>query len=134
MIGGAVLALVVLPLAIGARYDSFPLSTFPMFASSRPDVATVSTVVAVDEDGTHTLSSHVIGGTDEPMLAAETVVRAVRRGAADALCAEVAARAGRVASGATLEVVTEEYDTIAWFDGRRAPLSRAVHARCEVPA
>jgi hypothetical protein len=133
VVSAAVLALVMVPLFIGTRYDSFPLSTFPMFAGSKPDVAPVSTVVATSDEGTSRLSSELIGGTDEPMLAAETVVRAIRRGDAEALCAEVARRAaGGEHRESTLEVVTESYDTIAWFDGARAPVARTVHARCEV--
>jgi len=32
-----------------------------------------------------------------------------------------------------LEVVTVRYDAIGWFDGRRQPLDRTVHASCPVP-
>ena len=30
-----------------------------------------------------------------------------------------------------VEIVTETYDVIAYFDGDREPLARTVHARCE---
>ena len=75
------------------RYDSFPLSTYPMFAGDRDRVAPVAAVVAVEGDEVSRLSSELIGGTDEPMLAAETVVHTIRDGHASALCAEVADRA-----------------------------------------
>jgi hypothetical protein len=127
----ALVALVAAPLAVGTAYDSFPLSTYPMFAGDRARVASVATVVGVGPDGVERLSSQEIGGTDEPMLAAETVARAVARGQADALCAEVARRV-RAGHGADrLEVVTERYDTLAWFDGGHEPLERTVHASCE---
>ena len=126
----AIGALLAVPLLIGTRYDSYPLSTYPMFAGDRDRVASVSTVVAEGER----LSSQVIGGTDEPMLAAESVVDAIRADATAALCAEVAARAASDHPGATLEVVTERYDTLAWFDDQRTPIERTVWATCEVPA
>lgn len=132
--GLALVAVLALPLLLGTRYDSFPLSTYPMFAGERDRVTSIATVVAVDGDTTARLSSRLIGGTDEPMLAAETVVHAIRDGAADRLCREVAARAGADHTGRILEVVTERYDTVAWFDGVRKPVARTVHARCEVPA
>ena len=130
-----IVAVVLLPVAISSRYDSFPLSTFPMFAGPRSEVAPVSTVVAVDGDRSERLSSHLIGGTDEPMLAAETVVHAIRDGTVDELCREVAARAaGSALQGWTLEVVTEQYDTTRWFEGDRDPVERTVYTTCGVPA
>ena len=130
----AIAAVIALPLLVDAGYDSFPLSTYPMFARDRDRVVAVSTVVARDGDHTVRLTSHIIGGTEEPMLAAETVAIAVRAGEADALCGEVAARAANAGIDGTLEVVTEHYDTRAWFDGEHEPLERAVHASCEAPS
>jgi hypothetical protein len=134
-VAAAVLAGVLLaPALVATRYDSFPLSTYPMFAGDRDRVAPVSTVVAVSGEGTERLSSHLIGGSDEPMLAAETVVHAIRDGTTDELCREVAQRAvGSELSGRTLEVVTELYDSRAWFDGEREPVDRTVFAECTVP-
>ena len=53
--------------------------------------------------------------------------KAIRADETDELCAEIA---GRVDAGRTLEVVTETYDTIAWFDGDETPTDRVVHATC----
>jgi len=133
LIAAALAGIVLAPALLSTRYDSYPLSTYPMFAGDREQVAPVSTVIAVDGHRTERLSSQLIGASDEPMLAAETVVHAIRDGESDALCREVAARAaGGDLNGWTLEVVTERYDTSAWFDGRRDPIDRTVYAHCEV--
>ena len=126
-------AAVVAPMLVSEGYDSFPLSTYPMFAGHRDRVAPIATVVAVKGDEVARLSSELIGGTEEPMLAAETVVHAIRDGHASVLCAEIADRAAARGVRGTLQVVTERYDTLRWFDGDRAPVDRTVHAQCEVP-
>jgi hypothetical protein len=131
VIGMALVAIVAAPVLVDARYDSFPLSTYPMFARDRGRVVSIPTVVAVDGEHTTRLSSELIGGTDEPMLAAESVVHAIRDGDATSLCAEVAVRAAGRARG-VLQVVTETYDTMTWFDGERTPRGRTVHATCPV--
>jgi hypothetical protein len=126
-------ALLAVPLAMGTRYDSLPLSTYPMFAGDRGRVVAVPTIVAVGRDGAiERLSSQLIGGTDEPMLAFETVAAALRAGDAPALCREVAARLGTTKAASRIAVVTERYDTLAWFDGAREPRARVVHASCAI--
>jgi len=117
--------------------DSFPLSTFPMFASRRSSAEQVTTAVAVADDGRVVrLSPERIAGTDEVIQAAATVRTAVQQGRADDLCAEIATRlAGADADSGVVvavEVVTERYDAPDWFAGRRDPLERVVHARCPV--
>ena len=116
--------------------DSFPLSTFPMFSSRRTSTERVDTAVAVLADGSvRRLSPERIGGTDEVILAGATVSRAVASGGAAGLCAEIAARvaAGGPSGAVRVEVVSETFDAVAWYDGRRDPLARTVHADCRVP-
>jgi hypothetical protein len=126
--GCFLLGLMVWPATVGR--DSFPLSNYPMFASDRPAQASFRTVVGVDASGSPVrLSPADIGGTDQVIQAAATVGRAIADGEADQLCAEVADRVG--ADVVAVEVVTERYDTIAWFDGHETPAERVVHARCD---
>jgi len=122
---------VVAPILRQPARDSFPLSTYPMFADDRGPVAVVNTVLGVDRGGaTHTLSPEIIGGSDEVILAAATVSNAIRAGAADRLCAQVAERTD-VGTYRWLRVVTHRYDTVAYLDGNREPLDEVVHAECE---
>ena len=126
---------VVAPLLRGPAHDSFPLSTYPMFSNEKAGEAVIATVVGVEPDGTfRTLSPEIIAGTDEVILAAETVNRAVGTGPARAtgLCHDVAARLGdRAARLTEVAVVTARYDTVAYLRGDERPLDVVVHARCD---
>ena len=124
-----VLALVAAPLLRAPSNDSFPLSTYPMFSVARPAETSVSTAVGWSADGERvTLSPRIIGGTAEVIQAAGTIAQAIGSGTTDALCSEVLAKApDRVAA---VEVVTETYDVVAYFDGAEDPIRRTVHARC----
>lgn len=125
-------AAAIWPATTSPARDSFPLSNYPMFAADRPTEASFATVVAVADDGTtDRLTPRTIGGTDQVIQAAATVARAVRDDEADELCREILER---VDDPARLEVVTERYDTIGWFDGSETPISRTVHATCEGPS
>jgi hypothetical protein len=131
----AVVVVFVVPLVLDR--DSFPLSTYPMFSSRRTSTEVVDTAVArtADDSTTWRLDPERIAATDEVIIAAVTVSEAVRDGSADELCREIA---GRVQDNgpdgaAVVEVVTERFDAVTWFEGDRTPIERIVHARCDVP-
>ncbi|MEJ7583084.1 MAG: hypothetical protein WKF43_03155 [Acidimicrobiales bacterium] len=129
-IAAAVIAAVISP-AVRDR-DSFPLSTYPMYARTRGATVVLSTAVGADGAGaTQALSLSVIANTDDPLIAASAVDHAIRSGRADELCAEVAARAST--AFATIEVVEERHDVVARSSGKRSLLGRSVHSRCPVP-
>jgi hexokinase len=133
MIAALAIALVVaLVWPAPAGRDSFPLSNYPMFAAARPAETSSRSAVGVDAAGEFLrLSPADIGGTDQVIQAAATIRQAVENDTTDELCDEIAERiSGRAVA---VEVVTERYDTIAWFDGRTEPIERRVHARCPVP-
>jgi hypothetical protein len=135
-----VLVVVVVGLfPIVADRDSFPLSTLPMFSADLAAVQPIDTVVGVRADGTEVaLGPDRIAGTDVVNQAAAVVSSAIAHGSAGVLCAQVAERvAGDELAGAgavALEVVTEHYDAVRWFDGDHRPVGRDVHARCPRPA
>ena len=113
--------------------DSFPLSTFPMFAADIDATQSVDTAVAVRSDGSvERLSPADIGGTTVVNQAASVVTTAIVGGRARELCADIAGRVGGGGDRVAVEVVTERYDAVRWFDGDRTPVSRVVHARCPV--
>jgi hypothetical protein len=124
-----IVLLVAAPVARPPVDDSFPLSTYPMFSWSRPQETTVSSAAGYDAAGGRLrLSPMVVGGTREVIQAAGTVAQAINTGAAAALCREVLAGApGQVVA---VEIVTEIYDVIAYFEGDEDPRRRTVHARC----
>jgi len=138
VVGCGVTALVLSPLFREPRRDSFPLSTYPMFAD-HPQDPWIFTVLGVDESGAeHRLSPALITGSHEAMQAAETVRLAVSESADTQirLCANVASRvasAGR-RSLVRLVVVGLQYDPVAYFteDGDE-PRARLEYARCDVP-
>jgi hypothetical protein len=113
--------------------DGFPLSTYPMFSRDRGQVVEVPTVVALGDDGeVERLPPSVIADTDQVLVAAAAVRRAVDGGpaAAGALCAEVAERAG--GRGTSVAVVVERHDAIAWSAGDREPLDRREVSECPI--
>jgi hypothetical protein len=103
-----------------------------MFSYDLGRVRPIDTAVGITDDGQQErLSPEIIAGGYEVIHASRTVSKAISSGDAPGLCAEIAARAGT--DYAAIEVVTETYDTVAWFGGDETPLDRVVHARCEVP-
>ncbi len=115
-----VLGVIVLPAVRG--HDSFPLSTYPMYARSRD---------AIDErGGTRRLSTATIARTDDPLIASSLLRTAIRTGRADALCAEIATRAP--AGTVAVEVVDERVDLVGAAAGDGSVRERTVRARCEV--
>lgn len=115
--------------------DSYPLSTYPMFSSRRTAIEPVHTAVLVDSEGEVTrLSPTQISGNDEVIIAAQLVYESIGRDGGVLLCDDIARRIGEPPSpSANIEIVTERYDAIAWYEGRRSPISRVVHASCGVP-
>jgi len=129
----AVAVLVVGAVPLGLDRDSFPLSTFPMFAADIERTQSVDTAVAIRADGTVVrLTPAEIGGTTVVNQAASVVTTAIVGGRAGELCTTIAGRVAGDAGLVAVEVLTERYDAVRWFDGDRTPVQRAVHARCAV--
>ncbi len=119
--------------------DSFPLSTYPMFAAPRSSTPSISTVVGLRADGERELlTPHLIGGDASVNLSLQTVERAIDRGrkAQRRLCRTVAERVAsdpeRGERIVRLEVVTERFDTRDDFGDLLEPRARKVHVRCRV--
>lgn len=137
----AVVAAVLSP-ALRTR-DSYPLSTYPVYATARQSTASLNTAVGLDDDGRwHRLSLAVIAATDDPLIAEDRVADAVRDGRTRQLCTAIADRAaergwgersgGRDPVIAEIEVVTERVDLVLTVAENAPPLDRTVHARCPV--
>jgi hypothetical protein len=114
--------------------DSYPLSTYPMFSYDLGRIESIDTAVGYDVAGRRTrLSPTLIAGGSEVIHAAVTVTTAIAHGDTDALCAEIAARARSDGSLVRIEVVTETYDVVTYFENHADPDPVVVHAACEVP-
>ena len=132
----ALVAVVGLPALHPGQPDGFPLSTYPMFASARGREISLATAVGVDRaGGSHRLDPVAIGGTSEVMQASETLDLAVVVGEPELsrLCGEIAGRVVADPELVAVELRSETYDAIAWFDGDHQPSSSVTHVRCEVP-
>ncbi len=121
--------IVVAPLLRAPHNDTYPLSTYPMFATDRGADHTIATAVSIDALGeVSRLSPKLIAGTDEVVLAAVTVARAVARGEADELCAEILDRIDRPAH---IVIRSETLDVVAHVVDGVEPTRIEVHAECE---
>ena len=124
----AVAAVLVLsPVLREPTSDSYPLSTYPMFARDRGNIHSIATVVERTGDGFERLTPKLISGTDEAVLASVTVSRSVRRGEAEVLCGEVLERLG---AGHRLEVRTETLDVVELSVKGSVEPTVTVHATC----
>jgi hypothetical protein len=125
----AVLLALVLPFV--RHHDSFPLSTYPMYAGTRARVETLPAVLGTDRDGrVERLSTARIARSDDPLITTSLLRQAIRSGRAETLCGEIA---GRAPSGiVTIEVVEDRFDLVASAAGDDGVLDRTVHARCTV--
>lgn len=127
-----VTGLAVLAPAVTGGGDSYPLSSYPMFSRDRGEEAHLATAVAESASGeVWRLDPETISGSDEVILAAATVARAIRGGRVEALCREIA---DRIDDPEARHVVvrTEQHDLVASLTDGAEPLAVEEHARCEV--
>jgi hypothetical protein len=124
------LTAVVSPAVIGR--DSFPLSTYPMYADRGSRLDTLATAVGVDAaGGVHRLSLATIAATNDPLIAESSLYEAIRTGRAGAVCVQIARRAGGFL--VRIEVVEERHDLVARAKHKGSLLERRLDASCEVP-
>lgn len=127
LVTALVLVAVVAPVL--RHRDSFPLSTYPMYASTRPQTVAFPTVAGYDAGGERVrLSLQAIARTDDALVGQARVRRAIDAGEADGLCAEVAD--GAPDDVERIEVVTERHDVVDLAAGDESLIDRAVHASC----
>ena len=135
-LGAALIVAVLLPLVGDPRDDDFPFSTYPMFSGRQSSEATIAHAVVIDANGERSALPPVAVANDEVIQAFETLRQAVRQGpdATARLCAHAADwYAGGHEGPARVEIVSDTYDAVAYFDGDKQPLATEVHASCEVP-
>lgn len=132
----AVLAALVMPIV--RNHDSFPLSTYPMYARQRDDVVVLPTAVGVTADGERErLGLDVIGMSDDPLIVGALLRQTARlgEGSLRVLCDDIAARAAnRDVDASIIEVIEERHDVVARAQGHESLASTTVLTTCEVPS
>ncbi len=135
-LGAALIVAVSLPLAGDPRADSFPFSTYPMFSGRQSPETTIPHAIVTDSSGERSVLPPVAVANDEVVQAFETLRQAVRQGpdATARLCARAADwYAGGGEGPATVEIVSDTFNAVAYFEGDKQPVATVVHASCEVP-
>lgn len=135
-VGVAAAAAVLSPL-VSMQDDSFPLSSYPMFARPRGQ-PTLYAVVARAADGSERRLAPSWLGSSEVLQAKVLIQRSVERGpeATRALCRSVAERIAAAPGTSDLrsvEIVRRRYDPVAYFVSGPEPLEQQRLEGCPVP-
>jgi hypothetical protein len=130
-----VTAVVLLLLPVLIDRDSFPLSTYPMYARARTAEVTIPTAIGIDRDGDeHRLTLQVIGASDDPLIVAGELRTAIAQDRAADRCRAIATRASDSLVAeldlVRVEVVMERHDVVGQVAGEQSLLARTVHAAC----
>jgi hypothetical protein len=135
VVGLGTTALVLSPLG-AMEHDSFPISSYPMFARPRGQPELFA-VVARAVDGSEVRVPASVVASSEPLQTKVLIQRSVEQGpeAMQALCRAVAAR---LAGGPgprlrSVEIVRRRYDPIAYFTRGPEPLEQQRLSSCRVP-
>ena len=137
LVGLGATAAVLSPLVSGAA-DSFPISTYPMFARA-PGQPTLFAVVATGADGVEQTLPPELVGSSEVLQAKVLIQRSVQRGtqATAELCEATAARVAasdRAGGLRFVDIVRRRYDPVAYFMTSVEPIDRERIFRCLIPA
>lgn len=139
--GLALIGAVISPAVRQPSVDGFPLSNYPMFATAKKTEAVVIRhVIAFDGSGGGRPVPPRLLGSFEVMQAFKTVGLAVRQGkkASAELCHRVARAVaddgGSWATAVRLEVRTDTFDAIAYFEGDTRSRGGRVVAQCSIPS
>ncbi len=128
--------MVLSPLLSGAA-DSFPLSTYPMFARPRGQPILYA-LVATARDGSERRVPAALVASGEVLQTKVLIQRSVENGplAMQALCEATAAKVAAMAGGDTpsfVDVVRRRYDPIGYFTTGPTPIEQERLFRCPVP-
>jgi hypothetical protein len=130
-------ALVLSPLLTGTA-DSFPVSTYPMFAR-RPGMLVLYSVLVTASDGSEQRLSPSVVGSGEVLQTKALIARSVELGPAAMaeLCQGTAERARAATPEAPdgyVDIVRRNYDPIAYFVSGPLPVDQERLFRCALPA
>ena len=132
----ALLGATLAPLLRDPHEDSFPLSTYPMFATKRPTQQTFRYALGVTNHGERrTLDPHLIG-SGAILQALKVMEMALSRGKteATALCQQIAARVAADSDFddvVAIRLVTGTHDAVEYLARGRIGIESDI-VRCEV--
>ncbi|MDB4991492.1 MAG: hypothetical protein JWN04_6670 [Myxococcaceae bacterium] len=134
--GLGLLALVIAPALGSPDDDSYPFSTYPMFARDRGK-PWLDFVEGVDARGDAVHLPPALVASDEVMQAAASVRRAVSAGPAGLVpfCAQIAARVAASSDAQSVRevrIVGARFDPVRYFVEGPTPEGRVEHFRCAV--
>ncbi len=123
------------PLARDPGDDSFPLSTYPMFAFARPTRVEIGYAIGQTATGTRRLTPTLIGAGEvlQAMAVVETAIKSGPR-RLEPLCRGIAARVAADADYGdvvAIRIVWATIDAVAYLVDDQ-PASEAERARCVV--
>jgi len=126
------------PLLRSARDDSYPLSTYPMFARVL-DKPKLTVAVGLTAGGEQLRLPPEMIATDQPMQAMRTLRQAGNgdRRALKALCASIAARVAGTSAFSqvvTVRIVRARFDPLTYFEGSPEPEHAQRLTSCSVKA
>jgi len=133
----ALLVAVMAPAFGDPAADSFPLSTYPMFARPKAKT-TIAFADGIDDHEHATRLGPELVANGEVMQASHTLHRAIR-GGQDRLaqvCARIAdgvASDSRLAPVVRIRLAEGQFDSVGYFLGAREPETRTIHLECDVP-
>jgi hypothetical protein len=135
--GVGMVALVAAPGFGDPDADSYPFSTYPMFARPR-DKPWLTIAEGVDAQGRALRLPPSVVAHDEVMQAAATLRRAVQGGpvALERLCAHIAGELQRDAAHGSVRqvrIVGARFDPLRYFSEGPLPEAREVYFACPVP-
>ncbi|MBK7829391.1 hypothetical protein [Nannocystis sp.] len=140
LVSGALLLMVLSPLCRPPGADSFPWSSYPMFGRGLASAhTTVHHMIAFDAAGGRRVVPPALVANDEVLQAEATLHGAARGGKQTSLelCRQVAARLADDPAWADIvrvELRSERYDAITYFEGDTAPIRPGrLRARCTPP-
>lgn len=116
--------------------DSYPLSTYPMFAWKRPTQLTMAYAIGETATGERRYLTPRIVGSGEVLQARAIVERAVAKGGKElaALCAKVAANVTKVPrfdDVVRVRILSGTHDSIAFLvDGKLGPEYERTRCEC----
>lgn len=131
-----VLLAVASPVLRGPTRDSFPLSTYPMFARVI-EHPWLTVAEGLDVRGTPVRLPPELVASDEPMQAMRTLSVTAEQGrrALRQLCARIAERVARADRFTTVErvrIVRARFNPLAYFDGHSTPEAVEKLSACRV--